>query len=84
MSNEKLSNAIEEWQKKDPENRAVFSILTDKEGYTTRSIMGAGKDILASLCATIHQEPRLGLLMRMAIELVDKNKQKYEDSNEQQ
>lgn len=84
MNNEELSNAIQKWQKKDPENRAVFSILMDKKGYTTRSVMGAGKDILASLCATIHQNPQLGVLMRMAIELVNKNKQKYEDSNEQQ
>ena len=80
MNNEELSKAIEKWQKKDPENRVVFSILMDKEGYTTRNTIGKGIDLIAILCVAIRQNPRLGALMRMAIKLVNENKQKENEN----
>lgn len=80
MNNQEISEAIEKWQEKDPENRVVFSILMDKEGYTTRNTNGSGLDLLAILSIAIQQNPRLGALMRMACTLVNENKQKENEN----
>lgn len=85
MNNVEIGKAIDAWFKSDPEKRACVVFLMEKDGQDSSLVAGKALELMYCFTKMIERNDMARGLMRMALMYVDnQNKQKDEDSNEQQ